>query len=97
MTANLSVEVLRGIKILAEDDIYDLARYVIRIQDAGDRKRSVRCRVTTRMSVRSVAHALAGLARVSVGSILTILAAHGVPLEAMVVTAEESQARQAAE
>ncbi len=89
MTTHLSVEALRGIEILAENDIYDLAQFILRIQDAGDRVRSARCRVTTRMNLRSVAHALAGLARVRVESVLGILEAHAVPLDAMVVTPGE--------
>lgn len=92
MSTKLSVEAFKGVDLLARDDLYDLAQLILRLQRAADKLQSQGCRVTTRMSARGFAHALASLARVPTGSAVALLQAHGIALEALVVTPEEAAA-----
>jgi len=89
MAKCISVESLRGIGIVAEDDLYDLAQLVLRVQKAGDRARSVGQVVTTRGNVVGLAYALAGFSGLPRESVLRELEARGVPLGAMVVADDE--------
>ncbi len=95
MAKCISVESLRGIGIVAENDVYDLARLVLRIQMAGDRARSVGQVVTTRLNVTGLAYTLAVVSGLAHDSVLPELEARGVPLDAMVVADDEVERWQA--
>ena len=89
MAKCIGVESLRGIRIVAEDDVYDLARLVLRVQVARDRARSVGQVVTTRGNVAGLAYTLADVSGLPRESVLRELEARGVPLDAMVVAEDE--------
>lgn len=89
MSQQVSVEDLRGIDIIAPNDAYDLARLILRIQDAGDRLRSRGRRITTRSNVAHLAHVLAQIAAVPAEHVIALIEANAIPPSAMVVTPEE--------
>jgi hypothetical protein len=75
----ISVEALRNIRVVFADDVYEIARFLLKLDMASD-KPGTRARHT----LHGVASAYATIARIDRASILRVLEAHGLPLAAMV-------------
>lgn len=75
MAEEISVEALRGVRVLAEDDLYDLANLVNRIHQAR-----ADSGVRTRTTVNGLANIYCNLAHVEREQVLGVLHAHGLPL-----------------
>jgi hypothetical protein len=80
MKDKISVAALKGVGILYEDDIYDLACLLLKLDDAQDKGTNRRSRHT----VYGVASDYSMLTRQSRDKIVRILERHGLPLGATV-------------
>jgi len=80
MNDKISVEALKGIGVLYEGDIYDLACLLLKLNDAQDKGTNHRSRHT----VYGVASDYSMLTRESRDKIMRILERHGLPLGATV-------------
>ena len=80
MNDKISVEALKGIGVLYEGDIYDLACLLLKLNDAQDKGTNHRSRHT----VYGVASDYSMLTRESRDKIIRILEKHGFPLGATV-------------
>ena len=84
MAEQISVEALRGVWVLAEDDLYDLAKLVNRLHQA---KASPGVRVRT--TINGLASLYCGLAHVEREQVLGVLHAHGLPRAATIEPDDE--------
>ena len=80
MNDKISVEALKGVGVLYEGDIYDLACLLLKLNDAQDKGTNRRSRHT----VYGVASDYSMLTRESRDKIMRILERHGLPLGATV-------------
>jgi len=80
MKDKISVEALKGVGVLYEGDIYDLACLLLKLNDAQDKGTNHRSRHT----VYGVASDYSMLTRESRDKIIRILERHGLPLGATV-------------
>lgn len=83
----ISVEALKNVSVLYEGDIYELARLLLKVNDARDKATNATSRyiVTgSRYTVHGVASAYCNLAQVEHGQIIEVFRKHGLPLTATV-------------
>jgi hypothetical protein len=86
MKDKISVEALKGVGVLYEGDIYDLACLLLKLNDAQDKGTNRRSRHT----VYGVASDYSMLTRESRDKIMHILERHGLPLGATVEHDEDA-------
>lgn len=80
MTEKVSISALKGISVLYEGDIYDLACLLLKVDDAKDRGTNTRSRYT----VHGLASIYSMIAHLNPDEIEDILKGHGLPLGATV-------------
>ncbi len=80
MTDKIGVKTLKGVGVLCEDDIYDLACLLLRVDDAKDRGRNHRSRYT----VYGLATTYSMITAVNRDKIIANLERDGLPLGATV-------------
>lgn len=84
MRDKISVEALRGVSLLFADDVYELARFLLKMDMAKDKPDA-----KGRHTVHGVATAYAMIAQVDHEAIREVLEARGLPLGAVVERDEE--------
>ncbi len=80
MTDKIGVKTLKGVCVLYEGDIYDLACLLLKVDDAKDRGTNRRSRYT----VYGLATTYSMITSVNRDKIIAILEGHGLPLGATV-------------
>lgn len=80
----ISVEALRGVKLLFDDDVYELARFLLKMDIARERPDA-----RGRHTVYGVASAYAMASHIEHAAVREALAAHGLPLGATVERDED--------
>ncbi len=76
----IGITALKGVSVLYEDDIYDLACLLLKMNEAKDRGTNHRSRHT----VHGLATAYSMIANMSRDAVLNIFEAHDLPLRAVV-------------
>ena len=76
----ISVEALKGVSVLYEGDVYELAQLLLRVNDAKDKGTNR----TSRHTVHGLASAYCNLADVEFENIITVFERHGLSLGAVV-------------
>jgi hypothetical protein len=80
MTDRIGVSALRGIGVLYRGDVYELARLLLKVDDAQDQEAQTHSRYT----VKGLLQQYALLTRVADQQVQAVAARHGLPLEAIV-------------
>ena len=80
MNEKIGVKALKGVSVLYQDDIYDLACFLLKLDDAKDKGTNRRSRYT----IYGLATVYSMIANVSRGGIIDIFKSHGLPLAATV-------------
>lgn len=80
----ISVDSLKDVSVLFDGDIYELARLLLKVDDAKDRGSNR----TSRHTVHGLATAYCNLADVPLEEIVQVFNTHGLPLGAIVEHAD---------